>query len=105
LTIDKNVAKITFWTSLMVEPEAQQTAKALVQALLEATERADAASEAFEVVMSDIPSGLPHPDGTQRIKNASRDLRLALADRTIAHNRLSEFLGRGIGADDLTLDD
>ena len=38
--------------------------------LADATWRANAASEAFEKVVGDIPSAIPHPDGVQRIKNA-----------------------------------
>src|ERR1700693_1498820 len=34
-----------------------------------ATERAASASAAFLDVTSQVPSGLPHPDGTQRIRN------------------------------------
>jgi hypothetical protein len=36
--------------------------------------QADAASEAFQKVLEDIPSGIPHPDGSQRIRNISRKL-------------------------------
>src|SRR6266853_1597357 len=37
----------------------------------EATERAHAAYDAFEAIVADVPSGLPHPDGTHRIHHAS----------------------------------
>jgi hypothetical protein len=46
----------------------------LLQEFIEATARVNAASEAFIAVMDDVPSGLPHPDGTRRIHNASREL-------------------------------
>src|SRR5205814_1334447 len=49
----------------------------LLQDFFEATERAHIASDAFEAIMAEIPSALPHPDGTQRIHNASRDLSAA----------------------------
>ena len=88
----------------MADPKATESCKALIEALLNATERADAAL-AFDAIMQEIPSGLPHPDGAQRITNASQALRQALADRMTAHIRLSEFLGPEVGADDLALDD
>src|ERR1700676_3812066 len=39
-----------------------------------ATEQAVQATEAFLKVTTEIPSGLPHPDGTQRIHNASHHM-------------------------------
>jgi hypothetical protein len=49
----------------------------LTQDVTEATARAHAASEAFSAIMADVPSGLPHPDGTQRIHDASREVSAA----------------------------
>src|SRR6266550_6895488 len=46
----------------------------LVQELSQATERADSASEKFNAVMGEVPSGIPHPDGVQRLHNASREM-------------------------------
>jgi hypothetical protein len=43
---------------------------------------------------------MPHSDGTQRIKNVSRQLSLARAELIAAHDRLSKFLERGIIPDD-----
>ncbi len=84
----------------MPEPEGQ-TRDALIKSLKEATERANAASLEFDAVMSDIPSGVPHPDGIQRIHNASRALSAARAEMMKAHIRLNEFFGRAIGPADL----
>jgi hypothetical protein len=54
-------------------PKTEQEIRlALVNRLVEATARVSAANEMFSAVMSQVPSGLPHPDGTQRIHNASR---------------------------------
>jgi hypothetical protein len=44
----------------------------LVNEIVEATARVSAANDEFYKVMSQVPSGLPHPDGSQRIHNASR---------------------------------
>jgi hypothetical protein len=73
----------------------------LMEALTEATARANAASEEFSGVMGDIPSALPHPDGTQRIHNVSRELSAARKEVTQAHTRLNDFLSRGIIPEDL----
>ena len=67
----------------------------------EATERAHAASDAFEAIVADVPSGLPHPDGTQRIHNASRTLSVARQEMMRAHERLHDFLTSGIIPEDL----
>jgi hypothetical protein len=53
----------------------------LVNNIVKATARVSAANQAFNVVMSQFHSGLPHPDGTQRIKNASRELDVARKER------------------------
>jgi hypothetical protein len=51
--------------------------------------------------MGQFPSGLPHPDGFQRIKNASNVLSAARQQMAAAHNRFSDYLNRGIVPDDL----
>jgi hypothetical protein len=84
---------------------SRQTRDALIKDLKEATERAKAAEIARDTIMANIPSGLPHPDGAQRISNASREFNLALAARMKAHIRAQEFLGRAIAPDGLKLDD
>jgi hypothetical protein len=66
-----------------------------------AEERASAATAAFNAVIGDVPSGMPHPDGTQRIHNASRERSQARAGLMIAHNRLNDYLARGAVPDDL----
>src|SRR5258707_633957 len=58
----------------------------LIKDLAEATLRAKTASDAFNSVMSDIPSTMPHSDGTQRIHNASRDLSFARKEMMKAHS-------------------
>jgi hypothetical protein len=73
----------------------------LFQEFVEATARVNAASEAFIAVMGDVPSGLPHSDGTQRIDNASRELSEARKEVMRAHTRLNDFLGQGIIPEEL----
>jgi hypothetical protein len=82
------------------EPE-RRIRTILMEALTEATARSHAASQAFTAVMGDIPSALPHPDGTQRIHNVSRELSAAQNEVMQAHTRLNEFLSRGIVPEDL----
>src|SRR5436190_4064202 len=59
-----------------------------------AAERGRAAIQAFDAVTSQIPSRIPHPDGTQRINNASREVSLARAELMRAHYRLVDFMTR-----------
>jgi hypothetical protein len=69
---------------------------ALQREILASAARAHAASEALSAIMSDIPSGLPHPDGSQRIQNAAHALAAARNEVMRAHSRLDEFLARGV---------
>src|SRR6266849_1707680 len=76
-------------------PETERKVRtALIQSLTEATVRANAASEVFTAIMSEVPSGIPHPDGIQRIHNASRELSTAREEMMKAHSRLNDFLSR-----------
>ena len=74
----------------------------LQQELKVATERAANASAAFLDVTSQVPSGLPHPDGTQRIRNIAHELAFARTELMRAHSRMDTFLVSGIAPDDLT---
>jgi hypothetical protein len=73
----------------------------LQQELKAATERAATASAAFLDVTSQVPSGLPHPDGTQRIRNMAHELAFARTELMRAHSRMDTFLVSGIAPDDL----
>ena len=72
----------------------------LMQELLETSARAKNASEVFSALMKETPSGLPHPDGAQRIQNASHELSVARTEMEKAHSRLNLYLSRGILPDD-----
>ena len=69
--------------------------------LITATRRAVEATREFNEVVGQFPSGLPHLDGAQRVKNASNKLAVARKEMATAHNRLNDYLGRGIVPDDL----
>jgi hypothetical protein len=49
----------------------------------------------FMRVCSDIPSGLPQPDGTQRIQNAGRSQRAAQEAYAAALRRFNGFIVKG----------
>ena len=66
-----------------------------------AQQRRIAASKRYSEIISDIPSGIPHPDGTDRIRQASGEYRASREDATEAMKRLSDFLIRGIVPPDL----
>ena len=47
---------------------------ALMEDLLDATVREKAAFDKFNAALNRLPTGLPHPGGSQRIRNASHEL-------------------------------
>ena len=59
------------------------------------------ATREFDEVMGQFPSGLPYPDGTQRIHNASNKLTIARRELMKARTRLDEYFEHGIAPDDL----
>src|SRR5882672_3411672 len=69
--------------------------------LLEDTVRAEIAREAFAAITGEIPSGLPPPDGVQRIHNASNNLTAARDQMMRTHTRLNDFIEHGIVPEDL----
>ena len=73
----------------------------LHEELVRTTKQNTEALREFDEVMGQFPSGLPHPDGVQRIKNASSKLTVARKEMATAHNRLNDFLSRGIVPEDL----
>jgi len=81
--------------------DREQVRQVLQNELEAAQERRIAASEQFTQVMAEVPSGLPHPDGTHRIRLASREYSGALTEAATAMTRLNEFLVRGTIPPDL----
>lgn len=69
-------------------PPDERIRTILMRDLLQATARSKAMSEEFSDVMGNIPSGLPQPDGTQRIHNVSRQLSAAREEVMKAHTDL-----------------
>ncbi|MEO8049884.1 MAG: hypothetical protein ABI833_05665 [Acidobacteriota bacterium] len=82
---------------------AEKVRTQLQQELKHAAERATTASAAFLEVTNQVPSGLPHPDGTQRIRNISHELAFARSALMRAHSRLDTFLVSGIAPEDFVI--
>ena len=73
----------------------------LIREVLETTAHKVEAFGKFEAIMLQTPSGLPHPDGVQRIKNAANELSSARKEMLRAYQRLGNYLDRGIVPEDL----
>ena len=76
----------------------------LIEELTRATAEHQEATAAYNQVMWEIPSAIPHPDGVQRIRSISRELSVAKARLNRAHSRLADFLNTGKIPDDLLRD-
>ena len=84
----------------------RESSKTKIQITLEEAQQAartetHAARTRFREISREIPSGLPHPDGLDRIRLAGVDVRSAEQKYLTATTRLTEFLIRGIVPDDL----
>lgn len=80
----------------------QEIGAALLQEMLSAVALNEEAANEFDRAASQSAStGVRHPDGAQRIKGASGRLSAARKDVMAAHQRLSEFVERGIVPEDL----
>ncbi len=60
----------------------------------------DEATKTFKLLMSNVPSGLPHPDGAYRLEQSGKESRRTLELYTRALRRYSEFLIHGVIPDD-----
>jgi hypothetical protein len=78
-----------------------QIRTALVSQIAEATARVSDANNKFSEAIGKFPGGLPHGDGMQQINSASNELSLARKKMMTAHQRLNDFVERGIVPDDL----
>lgn len=73
----------------------------LIEELADATAEHSAALAAYNRVMWEIPSAIPHPDGVQRIHSTSQELSVAKERLASAHSRLAAFLDAGTIPEDL----
>ena len=86
---------------IMAEIEAGRIEKILWDDFEIAVKEKNHALEEFNLVIEDTPSGLPHPDGVQRIKACSRRYSEARHHMILALERLNNFRNNGIVPDDL----
>jgi hypothetical protein len=70
--------------------------RTLKSELASARWRAQEATREFDTVMSDVPNGTPQPDGLHQVFNASKELTAARKSVLEAHDRLNNFLVRGV---------
>jgi hypothetical protein len=68
---------------------------ALRQELQAARKRAETASAHFDVVLKNVPSGVPYPDSTRRIQKASSEYARTQRAALDALMRLNDFLIHG----------
>ena len=73
----------------------------LAQDLDHARREYDRTKVRFDVIMREVPSGIPHPDGTLRLQQAGKESRRALELYTKAVDRYSNFLLHGTIPEDL----
>ena len=66
-----------------------------------ARENVAAADNIFTAIIREVPSGLPHPDGVQRIHNVARELNSARHRMLEMEARLHAFVVDGIVPDDM----
>jgi hypothetical protein len=73
----------------------------IVDDLERATARFREESRRFRGVMADVPSGLPHPDGSLRVEQTSASYRKAVVELEFALKRHHAFFVRRVVPDDL----
>ena len=76
----------------------------LIQNLTDAKSRLETAASEFNSILGKIDSSLPHPDGSQRFRNASSELAAARKKKERAQDSLSDYLRRGIVPKDLEIE-
>ena len=81
----------------------EKTVRQLVEQLRAARAQYAAARENFDAVISEVPSGLPHPDGVMRIEQAGKESRRTRELYTKALMRYSDFVLHGVVPPDLEI--
>lgn len=75
--------------------EHERILRTLRAELAVAQHRRDAASDRFDAMIRDVPSGIPHPDGAERIRQISAEYGRTQAEATAAFVRLNGFIIHG----------
>lgn len=73
----------------------EQVLEVLSNDLRDAQQRRDEAAARFSEIMKDVPSGIPHPNGTDRIHEVSQQYSEAQKEAMEALVRLNNFLVHG----------
>jgi hypothetical protein len=89
--------------STLMESTRNTIVRVLADELEDAQSSHTAASKRFDCLIKKVPSGLPHPDGADRMHAAGREAHVALQAHMHALKRYSDFLLYGIVPDDLDL--
>ncbi|SRR5579885_3033864 len=63
-----------------------------------AFEQSQYVTRAFNEIVSDVPSGLPHPDGVEGVERARREVKHAQEKYLEASRRLTAFLRSSSGS-------
>src|SRR5215210_1478628 len=79
----------------------EEILKILRAAVASAREESKIASEAFDNLVADAPSGLPYPDSTYRIRTASIEYAAGRTRVLSAMARLNAFVLHGVVPEDL----
>ena len=79
-----------------VREDAQEMGSRLSQALEEAKREYETASQRFEAMRAEVPSGPPHTNETHRVEQAARASRVALEAYRRAFQRYTDFTLRGM---------
>ncbi len=77
--------------------------KVLGERLAAARRRQKEASVRFHGIISDVPSGIPSPDGVTRVHDAARTYRRAMREVEAAQEQMTGFVLHGVVPPDFDL--
>jgi hypothetical protein len=73
----------------------------LIEDLADASAHFHSVTRTRNQIIDDVPSGLRHPDGAQRIRSIAHELSVSKERLARAHSRLADFLNIGAIPEDL----
>jgi hypothetical protein len=75
--------------------ERERILRTLRAELAAAQHRRDEAAECFDEMIREVPTGIPHPDGPERIRQIAHEYGRTQAEATAAFGRLNDYLIHG----------